>query len=118
MTIDFQKILPLLISIGILILVAILRNTSRTVAAIVATMPINIPLALYVFSGGENVTQQSLVDFLGSMIVGLIPSFFFLIAAYFAAREGLTTFPTIIVGYIAWGITLGIILGIQSLFKA
>ena len=44
---NVQKLLPVATSIGIIVLVAILRERSRTLAAIFATMPINMPLAIW-----------------------------------------------------------------------
>ncbi len=46
MTIDWSRVTPVLISIGIIIGIAILRQYSKTIAAIAATMPINIPLRM------------------------------------------------------------------------
>jgi hypothetical protein len=43
---SLPKTLPVLTSIAVILLVAVLRERSRTVAALLATMPINIPLAL------------------------------------------------------------------------
>ena len=43
-----RQILPVIVSILIIIAVAILRNYSKTLAAIFATMPINIPLSLWI----------------------------------------------------------------------
>ncbi|MDL1900517.1 hypothetical protein FBR02_07080 [Anaerolineae bacterium CFX9] len=116
--IDWQKILPVLISIGIIIVVAVLRNQSRTIAAIAATMPINIPLAIWIFSAGTAPNDQDgLVHFIESMMIGLIPGMIFLFVAYFAARAGWGTLPIILVGYLAWAISLGIGLLIQSLLR-
>jgi hypothetical protein len=116
MTIDWQRVLPVFFSIGVIIAIAILRQHSRTLATITATMPINIPLALWiVYSGDQNTT--SLASFIEGLIIGLIPTFVFLVLAYFGARAGWSVAPTIAVGYIGWGICLGILLLAQSLLK-
>lgn len=116
--IDWQKILPVLISIGIIILVAVLRNQSRTIAAIAATMPINIPLAIWIFNAGVSPSEpDALVHFIESMMIGLIPGVIFLFVAYLAARAGWSTLPIILAGYAAWAVSLGIGLLIQAMVR-
>ena len=53
MVIVWPKGLPVLVSIAILIAIGLLREFSRTVAAIVATMLLNIPLALWIVSAAD-----------------------------------------------------------------
>lgn len=65
---SFQKIFPVLTSIAIIIVVAILRDRSRAVAAVLATMPINIPLALWIVSSGSDNDPQVMSDFVRSLI--------------------------------------------------
>ncbi|MBW4437384.1 MAG: hypothetical protein KME04_09640 [Pleurocapsa minor GSE-CHR-MK-17-07R] len=118
-TIDWQRVLPVLVSIAILIVVAIVRSTSRTAAVILATMPINIPLAMYVITNGgalsEASDRQAFVDFLGGAIIGLIPTFLFMVVAYVTARAGWGFWQVIGAGYLAWGVCLVLVLGIQAL---
>lgn len=114
MTIDWQRVLPVLFSIGIIILIAVLRNYSKTLAAITATMPINMPLAIWILSSGTNISQATLVQFIETLIVGLIPTFVFLIFVYIAARAGYAVVPMLGLGYVGWAISLGILLFIQA----
>lgn len=116
MVIDWQRVLPVLISIGVILLVAILRQHSRTVAAIAATMPINVPLALWItFSGDIDAAGKN--AFAEGLVLGLIPTFAFLLVAFWATHQGWSVLPIIAVGYIGWGVCLGIILLIQALLK-
>ncbi len=114
MTIDWQRVLPVLFSILIIILIAVLRNYSKTLAAITATMPINMPLAIWILSSGTNISQATLVQFIETLIFGLIPTFVFLIFVYIAARAGYTVVPMLGLGYLGWAISLGIMLFIQA----
>jgi hypothetical protein len=116
MTIDWQRILPVLVSIGVIIMVAILRQHSRTLAAITATMPINIPLALWIVYSGEQ-NSVKLATFIEGLIVGVIPIFPFLLIAYWGARSGWGFVQMLVGGYIGWGICLGILLLVQALLK-
>jgi hypothetical protein len=61
MQIDVQRILPVLVSILIIISVAVLRQYSKTFAAIAATMPINIPLGLWIVYAGEQGMPRQLL---------------------------------------------------------
>lgn len=116
MTIDWQRVLPVLVSMGVILLVALLRQHSRTLAAITATMPINIPLALWIVYSGDSDTG-SRTAFVEGLIVGLIPTLVFLAVAYWGARSGWGLFPMIIAGYVGWGLSLGVLLLVQSLLK-
>lgn len=115
MSIDWQRVLPVLVSIGILITVAIFRQHSRTLAAIAATMPINVPLALWIVHSGSPADRDGLIQFFETMIVGLPPTFVFIVAAYLAARAGWSLVPMIAVGYAGWGASLWLLLSLRGL---
>ena len=109
MPIAWERILPVIISIGIIIAVAILRDYSKTLAAITATMPINVVLALWIiFSSEPNQTART--AFSQGLLIGVIPTVLFLIVAWIVIRSGWALLPSIIAGYAAWGLLLGIIL--------
>ncbi len=113
--IDWQRVAPVLVSIGIIILVAIVRSYSRALTVILATMPINIPLAMYIVSSGNPEDKEGFADFVGGLIIGLIPTIFFLFIAYFTARAGWGIWSILIAGYIGWAICLGVVLLVQRL---
>lgn len=111
--IAWGRVLPVLVSIGIIILIAILREYSKTLAAITATMPVNIPLALWIMSSAEEGDRVVMESFTGSLVVGIGPTVLFLIVVWLAARAGWTIVPMLIAGYAAWGLALGAILLIR-----
>lgn len=98
-----QKSLPVITSIIIILLVAVLRERSRTLSAILATMPINMVLALWIVVGTPGVDQTAMVQFIRSLLVGLIPSFIWLVIVFAAVRAGWTLLPSILAGYVVWG---------------
>lgn len=106
MTIDWGRVLPVIVSICIILIVAVVRNYSRTLASIAATMPINLPLALWVVSAGETHDQAAMTEFTKGLIINLVPTFFFIIVAWLAFRAGWTLVPAVIAGYAAWGVIL------------
>ena len=118
MQIEWRNVLPVLVSIGVILLVAVLRNYSRTLAAITATMPINIPLAMWIVYSGAPSDRAGMTTFVEGMIVGLIPAFAFLIVAFLATHQG-WSFPGIIgSGYAAWGVCLGVVLLLQQWLRS
>ena len=110
--IAWERVLPVLVSIGVILLVAVLREHSRTFAAIAATMPINVPLALWiVFSADNNPTSRT--AFAEGLLIGILPTVLFLIVSWLVVRAGWPLIPTLIAGYAAWGIGLGTLLLIR-----
>ncbi len=99
---SFQKILPVLASIGVILVVAALRERSRTAAAILATMPINIPLALWVVAGSTGDDPRALADFTRSLIIGLAPAFVWLGVVFVMVRAGAGVLAAIAAGYAVW----------------
>ena len=113
-----QNVLPVLVSIAIIILVAILQNHSRLVAAITATMPLSAPLALwivYTSSGGD---QTTVAQFSQGLLIGLIPTIGFMLVAWLAARAGLKLMPVLLLGYGVWGMVLAIIVLMRKIAGA
>ena len=112
---EMTRILPVIVSIGIILAVAVLREYSKTFAAIAATMPINVPLALWIAFSAGDVDQVARVQFAQGLLLGIFPTVLFLVVAFLAVRAGWALLPTIIGGYLAWGISLLTLLGIQRL---
>jgi positive regulator of sigma E activity len=110
MTIAWDKVLPVIVSIGVIILVAILRQYSRQFAAIAATMPLNIPLGMWIVYAGAEDKQAALSDFSQAVLVNIIPTVIFMIVAWQTTRAGWDLMPTIALGYVAWAISLVCIL--------
>jgi hypothetical protein len=118
MTIDWTKVAPVALSIGVILAVAVLRQYSKTIAAIAAVMPINIPLAMWIIYSGTTEAERQTVftDFTATMTINLIATFCFGIAAWYLAKMGYGLLPTIGGGYMVWGITMLVIYGIRTLW--
>ena len=106
---------PVLASIVIIIVIALLRERSKALAAITATMPINVALALWLIYVPEGTDQAAVVDFVRSMVVGVIGTLIWLLAVWAAARAGWDLPRLLLAGYVAWGIAIGAIFALQSL---
>lgn len=66
MTIDWQRVLPVIASI-LIISVAVVRQYSKALAPILATMPINIPLAMWILY--EPNDQGGMTQFIRDMSI-------------------------------------------------
>jgi hypothetical protein len=110
-----QEILPVILSVLVIILVAVLEKQSRLFAAITATMPLTVPLALWIVyssSGGE---RAAVADFGLNLVLGLVATFAFAIAVWLAARTGMKLVPILLTGYGVWGAVTVILLAVRNL---
>lgn len=110
-----QNILPVVVSIAIIILVAVIEKQSKFVAAITAVMPIAAPLSLWIVYAANDGDRQVMVDFSQGMLIGILPSLGFLLAVWLASRAGLKLIPMILVGYSVWGVGIGLTLLLRRL---
>jgi len=115
MDIQWNRILPVIVSIGVIITVAVLRNYSRTVAAIAAVMPLNIPLGMWIIYAGEDNPHQALADFNQALLISILPTIVFMLVAWQLSKAHWDLVPIVVVGYLCWAIGLGIMFGIQRL---
>ncbi len=73
--------IPVILSVLVIILVAIVQERPRYLAAIIAAMPLTAPLAMWIeFSASEG-DQQQTADFAGSMVLGFAASLVFVLHA-------------------------------------
>ena len=112
---NWGQVGPVVVSIGIIVLIAVLRAYSKTLAAITATMPINIVLALWIIYAAEGADRATVVRFTESMLVGVGATVIFLGAVWLVARAGWGLVPMLLSGYLAWGVTLALIFGLRQL---
>jgi hypothetical protein len=114
MNIDWSRVAPVLVSIGIIIAIAILRQYSKAFAAIAATMPINIPLGMWIVYSGAVDSQAALTEFSEAVLLNILPTIAFMVLAWQMTKAGYSVLPTIIAGYIVWAVCLGIIVLIRA----
>ena len=99
-----ENTLPVLLSIIVIILVAILEKQNKLVAAITATMPLGVALALWIVYASASGARQVVTQFSFSMLLSIFPTIAFLVAVWLGARAGLKLGPLLLVGYLVWGI--------------
>ena len=99
-----QDVIPVILSIIVIILVAVLEKQSKLFAALTATMPLTAPLALWIVYSSNAGEKVAVSNFSLSLLLGLFPTLAFLITVWLAARAGMKLGPMIITGYSVWGV--------------
>lgn len=109
-----QDILPVLLSIIVIILVAVLEKQSKLFAALTATMPLTAPLALWIVYSSNSGEKTVVSQFSLSLLLGLFPTLAFLITIWLAARAEMKLVPMILTGYGAWAVGAAILYALRN----
>jgi hypothetical protein len=109
----WSETVPVIISVAVIILVAVLEKQSKLVAALTASMPLTMPLTLWIVYASNKGERLAVEQFTRGLVVGIIATVAFVLAIWLAARAGLKLAPMIAVGYAAWGIVLVALIWIQ-----
>ena len=104
-----QDILPIVLSIVVILLVAVLEKQSKLFAALTATMPLTAPLALWIVYSSNAGDKAAVSQFSLSLMLGLLPTMAFLITVWLAARAGMKLAPMILTGYGVWAVGAAIL---------
>ena len=104
-----QDILPVLLSIFIIILVAMLEKQSKLFAALTATMPLTAPLALWIVYSSNSGDKTTVSQFSLSLLLGLLPTLAFLVTVWLGARAGIKLLPMLLSGYGVWAVGAAIL---------
>lgn len=113
----WQDVLPVVISVGVIVFVAVMEKQNRLVAAVTTTMPLTAPLALWIVYASANGDRTAMTDFSRGMLFGVVPTLGFLVVVWLAARAGYKLLPILGLGYGAWVIGLVILIGLKRLIE-
>ena len=108
-----QRIYQLLVSFGILTVIALVSERSHVLASVISVMPFNITFGLwfvYTSNGGDAALSA---DFSRMVILGLIPTMLFTAACWFGFRQGWPLGRVLVVSYAVWLAAMGIYRGIE-----
>lgn len=109
----WNEILPVVLSIVVIVLVAVLEKQSKLLAAITATMPLTIPLALWIVYSSSQGERGAVEKFTQSLALGMVPTVAFTIALWLGAKAGLKLVPLILTGYAVWAAVLLILISLR-----
>ena len=109
-----NDVVPVVISILVIILVAVLEKHSKLLAAVTATMPLAAPLALWIVYSSVGGDQAQMALFSRSLVLGILPTIAFLLTVWITTRAGLPFVATIISGYAVWGLGFLLLLALRN----
>ena len=112
-----QEWLPVVLSVLIIVMVAVLEKQSKAVAAVTATMPLTIPLAIWIVYSSSRGDRGEVTNFVFYLFLSILPTVAFVLAAWLAARYGARLGGIIISGYLTWGVSVGVLFAVRRLFR-
>lgn len=114
MNLKANDVIPVVVSILVIILVAILEKQSKLLAAVTATMPLAAPLALWIVYSSVGGDQAQMTLFSRSMVLGILPTVAFLLTVWITTRAGQPFLATILIGYAVWGVGFLLLLALKN----
>jgi hypothetical protein len=112
-----QRIYQLLISFGVLTVIAFVSEKSRVLASIVAVMPLNITIALWFISTNTGNDASLSADFARMMLFGLIPTALFVLASWLGFHQGWSSARVLVLSYGVWLVAMVVYRGIEWWLK-
>ena len=97
-----EKVVTVLVSVMIVVLVAVVQERSRHLAAIIATMPLTAPLAMWIVFSASRGDQRQTGDFVESMIIGSVASLAFVLACWLGVRQAWGFLATLAFAAVIW----------------
>ena len=97
-----ERVVTVLLSVLVVVLVAVVQARSRHLAAILATMPLTAPLAMWIVFSASHGDQRQTAEFVGSMVIGAVASLLFVLACWFGLRQELWFLGTLAVATTLW----------------
>jgi len=111
---SWQEISRVLVAFVVIVAVAVVQKQSKLIAAITATMPINVPLAMWILSSSTGGDGSSMKEFTQSLVLSVLPTVGFLLAVWLASRANMRLAPMLLVGYAVWGAGVLILMGLRQ----
>lgn len=102
-----EKILPVVVSIAIIVLVSVVQEKSRFIAAVLSSMPLIAPLALWVVWSASKGDHEQTAEFAGALVLGVVATLAFVVGTWMAFRQDLSFGRAVVVGALAWLGVLG-----------
>jgi len=81
-----ERVVTVLLSVLIIVLVAVVQERSRHLAAIIATMPLTAPLAMWIVFSASGGNPRQTGEFVGTMVIGSVASLVFVLACWLGFR--------------------------------
>jgi hypothetical protein len=103
-----QRIYQLLVAVCIITVIAFVSERSRSLAAVVSVMPVNITIALWFVFTSVDGDPGLMANFARMVMLGLIPTALFAVMCWFGFRQGWPLWRVLVTAYAVWLVTIGI----------
>jgi hypothetical protein len=97
-----DRIIPVLLSVAVIVAVAIVQERSRPLAALLASMPLTAPLAMWIVFSASQGDHRQTADFVASMALGFVAAIAFVAACWLALRQRWPLPAVLASGAVAW----------------
>ena len=101
-----ERVLPVVASVIVIILVAVVQERSRHLAAVLASMPLTAPLALWIVFSATKGDHQQTANFAASMVVGFISSLVFIVGCWYGFSRNWSFNLVLSVGAVVWSLIM------------
>jgi hypothetical protein len=103
-----EKMLPVVASVVIIVLVAIVQQRSRDLAAILASLPLTAPLAAWIVFSASGGDHEHTAQFVRSMLAASIATVIFVLACWYGLRQQ-WPFPVVMAtAFGIWGVLVAV----------
>ena len=97
-----ERAVPVVLSVLIIVAVAVVQEHSRQLAALLATMPLTAPLAMWIVWSASGGDARQTRDFVATMIVGHVAGVLFVLACWATLRLGWPLPLVLVAGGVVW----------------
>jgi hypothetical protein len=101
-----ERALPVAVSVLVIVAVAVVQQRSRPLAALLATMPLTMPLAMWIVFAASGDSHRQTAEFVGSMLVGQVAGVVFVVACWMALGRQWPLPAVLLVGAVGWLLTV------------
>jgi uncharacterized membrane protein (GlpM family) len=103
-----EKAVPVIVSVVIIVLVAVVQERSRGLAAIVAMLPLTAPLAAWIVFSASGGDHQHTAQFVRSMLGASIATVVFVVVCWYGLRQQ-WPFPIVmVIAFAVWGVLVAV----------
>ena len=103
-----EKTLPVVASVVIIVLVAVVQQRSRELAAILASLPLTAPLAAWIVFSASGGDHEHTAQFVRSMLAASIATVIFILACWYGLRQQ-WPFPVVMAtAFGIWGVLVAV----------
>jgi hypothetical protein len=101
-----ERVLPVVVSVVVITLVGVVQERSRYLAAVLASMPLTAPLALWIVFSATKGDHRQTANFAATMVVGFIGSLVFIVACWYGFSRHWSFVVVLSIGAVAWSVIM------------